>query len=101
MVDVWNPTPASSTQTTNVGPGGGGSVDKLKHLELHECAVLGLDVMEWMKSRVLEVVCVELAYDRWVPCCSSDSAATKSILSWDGFDIARRKPPRSPSYPYF
>jgi len=50
-------------------------VEKLKHLELHECAVLGPDVVQWMKSRVLEVVCVELVYDR-------------------------RRPPRSPSYSY-
>lgn len=87
MVDVRNPT---SAQITNAGGGGGlgggGSVDSLKYLELHECAVLGPDVVEWMKSRVAEVVCVELAYDRWVPCRSSDSAATESILSWDGFE---------------
>ena len=62
MVDMRNPTPTSAAQAT-----GGGSVDKLKHLELHECAVLGPDVIQWMKSRVSEVVCVELAYDRWVP----------------------------------
>jgi len=71
MVDMRNPT---STQSANAG-NGGGSVEKLKHLELHECAVLGPDVVQWMKSRVLEVVCVELVYDR-------------------------RRPPRSPSYPY-
>ncbi|KAF9652297.1 hypothetical protein BDM02DRAFT_3153761 [Thelephora ganbajun] len=65
MVDMRNPTPTSSTQTTNAG-GGGGPVDKLKHLELHDCAVLGPDVVQWMKSRILEVVCVELASDRWV-----------------------------------
>ena len=85
MVEVRNPTPASSAQIANGGGGGGGSVDKLKHLELHECAVLGPDVVEWMKSRVLEVVCVELAYDRWVPSCS-DSVATESIASWNGFE---------------
>ena len=66
MVDMRNPTPTSATNTGN-GGGGGGLVDKLKHLELHECAVLGPDVVQWMKSRVLEVVCVELTYDRWVP----------------------------------
>jgi hypothetical protein len=64
MVDMRNPTPTSSTQPG----GGGGSVETLKHLELHECAVLGPDVVQWMKSRILEVVCVELVYDRWVPC---------------------------------
>jgi hypothetical protein len=63
MVDVRNPTPTSSA---NAGTGGGGPVAKLKHLELHECAALGPDVLQWMKSRVLEVVCVELTYDRWV-----------------------------------
>ena len=67
MVDMRNPTPTSSAQASN-GGNGGGSVEKLKHLELHECAVLGPDVVQWMKSRVLEVVCVELVYDRWVPC---------------------------------
>lgn len=75
MVDMRNPT--SSAQTTNggIGGGGGGPVDKLKHLELHECAALGPDVVQWMKSRISEVVCVELSYDR-------------------------RRPPRSPSYPW-
>ena len=73
MVDMRNPTPTSSAQAANGGNGGGGGgggglVEKLKHLELHECAVLGPDVVQWMKSRVLEVVCVELVYDRWVPC---------------------------------
>ena len=66
MVDMRNPTPTSSAQAANAGAAGG-SVDKLKHLELHECAALGPDVLQWMKSRVVEVVCVELAYDRWVP----------------------------------
>lgn len=90
MVEVRNPTPTSSTHNTNGGgggiPGGGGSVDKLKHLELHECAMLGPDVVQWMKSRVLEVVCVELAYDRWVPSYSSDSDSTESIVLWNGFE---------------
>ena len=84
MVEVRNPTPTSFAQATNAGGGGtlgGGPVDKLKHLELHECAVLGPDVVQWMKSRVLEVVCVELAYDRWVPSCSLDS-----VTEWGGFE---------------
>lgn len=86
MVDVRNPTPASSIQTTNAGGGipGGGSVDKLKHLELHECAVLGPDVVQWMKSRVTEVVCVELTYDRWVH--SSPGSSSESVVSWDRFE---------------
>ena len=101
MVDVRNPTPASSAQITNAGGGipGGGLVEKLKHLELHECAVLGPDVVQWMKSRVLEVVCVELAYDRWVP--SFSDSAFEPIVSRTGLnDLFRRRPPRSPSYPY-
>jgi hypothetical protein len=39
---------------------------RLKSLELHECLTVGVDVLEWLKSRVVEVSVVEPAYERCV-----------------------------------
>lgn len=68
MVDARNPE----------GHGGGGSgaggaavvngvsPAKLKKLELHDCASLGQDVLEWLQGRIEEVLCTEPPYERSV-----------------------------------
>jgi len=56
MIDARNPAGGSSSAQA--------PVERLKHLELHECAVLGPDVIQWLRSRVADVVCTELQYDR-------------------------------------
>ncbi|KAG6901920.1 hypothetical protein C0995_006630 [Termitomyces sp. Mi166 len=43
-----------------------GTVKRLKSLELYDCASFGEDVVEWLGSRVEEVVCTEPEFDRWV-----------------------------------
>lgn len=74
MVGARNPAGGSSTAQA--------PVDRLKHLELHECAgqfgqnrdhtfseirpVLGPDVIQWLKGLVAEVVCTEPPYERRV-----------------------------------
>jgi len=50
--------PAGGTSTAQA------PVDRLKHLELHECAVLGPDVIQWLKGLVAEVICTEPPYER-------------------------------------
>jgi hypothetical protein len=57
MVEARNPDGGGS------GGGAGGPV-RLKELELYDCASLGQDVVHWLKGRIQEVVCTELAYER-------------------------------------
>ncbi|KAG6910716.1 hypothetical protein DXG01_008247 [Tephrocybe rancida] len=48
-------------------PGGGGAataVKRLKSLEVYDCANIGEDVVDWLGSRVDEVVCTEPDYER-------------------------------------
>ena len=35
----------------------------LRHLELYDCAALGLDVIRWLKGRVPDVICTEPAFE--------------------------------------
>lgn len=60
MIEARNPDPASGAVPVTAG---GVSPVKLRHLELHDCAALGLDVMKWLKSRVPEVRCTDPTYD--------------------------------------
>ena len=60
MVEARNPDPASGGLPVTAG---GVSPVKLRHLELHECAALGLDVIRWLKSRICDVYCTEPPYD--------------------------------------
>jgi len=59
MVEARNPEPSVATVTAN-----GVTPTKLKQLELHDCANLGQDVIEWLKARIDDVVCTEPPYDR-------------------------------------
>lgn len=62
MVEARNP---DSSGGGGMGQAVGGvSPVKLKVLELHDCASLGQDVVQWLKGRVDEVVCTEPAYER-------------------------------------
>ncbi|GJE86635.1 F-box protein [Phanerochaete sordida] len=60
MVEARNPDPASGAVPVTAG---GVAPVKLRHLELHDCAALGLDVMKWLKNRVPEVRCTDPPYD--------------------------------------
>jgi len=57
MVEARNPDSGAAFNQGGVAP------VKLKHLELHDCATLGLDVVQWLKERVDEVVCTEPVYE--------------------------------------
>ncbi|KAF9265446.1 hypothetical protein L218DRAFT_1075566 [Marasmius fiardii PR-910] len=59
FVDARNPDGGSGTMVVN-----GVAPTPLKSLELYECAVLGPDVLEWLKGRVEEVQVSELPYER-------------------------------------
>ncbi|KAI0311008.1 hypothetical protein OF83DRAFT_1152884 [Amylostereum chailletii] len=54
MVDMRNPE----------GGGGSGGPVRLRHLEMHECTSVGQDVVDWLKSRVDKVICVEPMFER-------------------------------------
>lgn len=60
-VEARNPDPASGMLPMSAA---GVTPTKLRHLELHECASLGLDVIRWLQGRISEVICVEPPYDR-------------------------------------
>jgi len=59
MVEARNPEASTATVTVN-----GVSPKKLKQLELHDCANLGQDVIEWLKARIDDVEYTEPPYDR-------------------------------------
>ncbi|KAK2465099.1 hypothetical protein APHAL10511_002907 [Amanita phalloides] len=42
----------------------GTTVLRLKTLEMHDCTSLGQDVIKWLKDRIENVVCTDLAYER-------------------------------------
>ncbi|KIJ63792.1 hypothetical protein HYDPIDRAFT_112751 [Hydnomerulius pinastri MD-312] len=56
LVEARNPDTGSATMVNGVTP------TKLRHLELYDCASVGQDVLDWLKKRVDEVVCVEPSY---------------------------------------
>ncbi|KAJ3479775.1 hypothetical protein NLI96_g8826 [Meripilus lineatus] len=70
MVEARNP---DTSVGGTVFQANGASPIKLRCLEVHECGTLGVDVVEWLKVRVEDVVCTE-------PVCEGS--------------------PRSPSYHY-
>ncbi|KZT70500.1 hypothetical protein DAEQUDRAFT_667831 [Daedalea quercina L-15889] len=58
MVEARNPdVHAAGAAGVGLGPA------RLRHLELHDCATLGPDVLKWLKSRIEEVVCTEPAFE--------------------------------------
>jgi hypothetical protein len=59
MVEARNPDATSSTLTVN-----GVAPVKLKQLEVYECALLGQDVVNWLKNRVEEVLWTDPTYER-------------------------------------
>jgi hypothetical protein len=59
MVEARNDDAASGGPLT----AGGIAPVKLRHLELHDCASLGLDVIRWLSGRIPEVICTEPPYD--------------------------------------
>jgi hypothetical protein len=64
MVDARNPdggTPHTAPTTTL---GGTATPVKMRRLEMYECAVLGQDVVAWLKSRIDDVVCVDPPFER-------------------------------------
>ncbi|RDB27535.1 hypothetical protein Hypma_003789 [Hypsizygus marmoreus] len=63
MVEARNPA-QSNGGSTSASMVGGVTPVRLKTLELYDCASLGQDVVEWLKSRVEEVVCTEPEYER-------------------------------------
>jgi len=66
MVESRNP-------LVSVGGGdgsGGGPVSRLKELEMHECAVVGADVMQWLEGRISKVLVCEPVFERYVPLLS-------------------------------
>ncbi|KIL61481.1 hypothetical protein M378DRAFT_13520 [Amanita muscaria Koide BX008] len=88
MVEVRNPANSGSNPTTggassaasssallagsaaaiasggSAGGGGSSMPDRLKTLELYECASLGQDVVRWLRDRIEVVACTDLPYDR-------------------------------------
>lgn len=61
MVEARNPDPASGGVPMIAA---GVTPTRLRHLELHDCTTLGLDVMQWLLKRIPEVVCTEPPFDR-------------------------------------
>jgi len=62
MVEARNPDASVPTLTVN-----GVSPTQLKQLELHDCAHVGQDVIQWLKARIDDVECTEPPYDRRSP----------------------------------
>ncbi|KAF8548828.1 hypothetical protein OG21DRAFT_1515876 [Imleria badia] len=60
LIEARNPETGTATMVHGVTP------SKLRHIELHDCASVGPDVLEWLKRRVDEVICVEPSYGRSV-----------------------------------
>ena len=58
MIEARNPESGAAPVTA-----GGVAPVKLRHLEMHDCAALGLDVMKWLKARIPEVYCTDPPYD--------------------------------------
>ncbi|OCH93352.1 hypothetical protein OBBRIDRAFT_749790 [Obba rivulosa] len=66
MVEARNPDLANGGAPLIVG---GVAPARLRQLEVHECSQLGPDVVNWLKTRVDEVVCSDPLFERWViPC---------------------------------
>ncbi|KIP10830.1 hypothetical protein PHLGIDRAFT_84540 [Phlebiopsis gigantea 11061_1 CR5-6] len=58
MIEARNPdTGAMPMAVAGVTP------ERMRRLELHDCATLGLDVVRWLQGRIHEVVCTEPTYD--------------------------------------
>lgn len=62
MIDVRNPDHAGGGFAI---PFAGEAPVKLRHLEVHDCVPLGVDVIDWLRGRVEEVICTEPVYDRY------------------------------------
>jgi len=58
LIEARNPDTGTATMINGVTP------TKLRHLELHDCASVGQDVLDWLTRRVDKVVCVEAPYAR-------------------------------------
>jgi hypothetical protein len=58
MVEARNPEHGAASAVGGVTP------VKLTRLELHECTSLGEDVMQWLETRIEEVICSDPASDR-------------------------------------
>lgn len=59
MIEARNPDAGTAPMAV-----AGVTPERIRHLELHECATLGLDVVRWLQGRIPEVVCTEPTYDR-------------------------------------
>ncbi|KAI9568726.1 hypothetical protein HD554DRAFT_2204935 [Boletus coccyginus] len=60
LIEARNPETGTATMVQGVTP------SKLRHIELHDCASVGPDVLEWLKKRVDDIICVEPSYGRSV-----------------------------------
>lgn len=58
LIEARNPETGTAMMVHGVTP------SKLRQIELYDCASVGQDVLEWLKRRVDEVVCVEPSYGR-------------------------------------
>ncbi|KAG9311591.1 hypothetical protein JVU11DRAFT_7800 [Chiua virens] len=58
LIEARNPETGTAVMVHGVTP------SKLRHIELHDCASVGQDVLEWLNKRVEEVICVEPPYGR-------------------------------------
>ncbi|KAI0064982.1 hypothetical protein BV25DRAFT_1822762 [Artomyces pyxidatus] len=61
MVDMRNPEGGASAPSS-LTPGG--TPVKLRQLEIIDCTTLGQDVVEWLKTRIEDVVCVDPPFER-------------------------------------
>ncbi|KAH9926712.1 uncharacterized protein B0H18DRAFT_876235 [Fomitopsis serialis] len=59
MVEARNPDMQANATAAGLGLGPA----RLRHLELHDCATLGPDVLKWLKSRIEVVLCTEPAFE--------------------------------------
>ncbi|KAG6827498.1 hypothetical protein H0H93_015577 [Arthromyces matolae] len=64
MVEARNP-PVGPGGTGAMATSAGAVVKRLRSLELYDCAAIGEDVVDWLESRVHEVVCTEPEYTGW------------------------------------
>ena len=59
MVEARNPEHGSAHAVGGVTP------VRLNRLELYECTSFGEDVVQWLRTRIEEVICEDAAADRW------------------------------------
>jgi hypothetical protein len=64
MIEARNPDNASPSVSSTSAFGGSATPVKMCGLEMYECTVLGQDVLEWLRSRIDNVECVDPLFEQ-------------------------------------